>query len=127
MRNPVLAQMSNKAFENYATKNADNAMVIDEINKEIAYRKQVTLDLTKAQEASRAKLRKAGVDSPMGHLSHDDALVIFKLLKGSAPKLGITEERVPASYVALRSALYEYLTACGTPAYGEKMVAYLAK
>ena len=127
MRNPSLAVLTDTEFNRYAKKYADNAMVADEINAEIAYRKGVTLELNKAQEASRAKLRKAGVDSPMGHLSHDDALVIFKLLKGKAPNLGITEERVPASYTEFRSSLYEYLTACGTPAYGDKVAEYLTK
>lgn len=127
MRNPSLAVLSDADFNRYAKKYGDDALVVDEINAEIAYRKGVTLELNKAQDVARAKLRKAGVVTPIGKLSHDDALVIFKLLKGKAPNLGITEERVPASYITFRSSLYEYLTACGTPAYGEKVAEYLTK
>lgn len=90
---------------------------------------QAEIDRRKAEaEANAGQLKAKGVVvKGLGKLTHDEALVIFKLLKPKASHLGITEEMVPAVYTSIRKALYEYLSACGTPTYGDKVTEYLTK
>jgi hypothetical protein len=122
-RNPVLASYSEKMFANYVKGNANNDYLAPEIENEIAHRKAISLNMN----AMVNQLKADGITTPLGHMTHDEALIVFKLLKPTAPKLGITEDKVPDAFKALRTTLYSYLTACGTSAYGDKVTEYLTK
>lgn len=119
MATKSLVDYSTQALENIADKTHAryNSFLADEALAIVADRKRVAIRIAQETEATQAITREAGVETPLGHLTADEAFIVFKLIKPDAPKLGITEKNVPAPLATLRSTLFNYLKASGINPY----------
>lgn len=119
MATKSLVDLSTSALENIANPAHAryNEFLADEALAIVTDRKRVAIRIAQETEATQAITREAGVETPLGHLTADEAFIVFKLIKPAAPKLGIASENVPAPLADLRSTLFNYLKASGINPY----------
>lgn len=119
MATKSLVDYSTQALENIADKSHAryNPMLASEAMAIVEERKLVSVRIAQDNAVAQEALRNAGIDTPLGHLTADEAFIAFKLIKPNAFKLGITDKNVPAPLADLRSTLYNYLRAAGINPY----------
>ena len=87
-----------------------NPLTRDEAVAEIDRRNAVKIQLA---QVAIAEARKALEGFSFADLSTDELALVVRLLKPSAPAIGITDEVVPAGYAQVRNAIKVVLDAEG--------------
>ena len=119
MATKSLVDLSTPALQNIATKGHAryNPLQATEALAIVEQRKLVAVKIAQETEVAQLAIREAGIDTPLGHLTADEAFIVFKLIKPKALNLGISEEDMPAPLADLRATLYNYLKASGINPY----------